>query len=141
MKWPQPHGHRKLTVRCLWLIQSSPSLIEAGSGNRSTKMGRSLRGTALALLTGSPDGWPLKQELVKEGGGFGDILPRTPSPFHDSERRRKRVHFRKLNISIARKTALNSRIRYSVPIQRAFGVGARRHCAPDSPVGQRDAHT
>lgn len=47
---PQPHGHRKLTVRYLGLIQSSPSLIEPFSGNRSTKMCRSLGGVVRALL-------------------------------------------------------------------------------------------
>ena len=51
---PQPQGQRRLTVRYLWLIQSSPALIVSKSGNTSTKMGRSstgVTGRSQAALT------------------------------------------------------------------------------------------
>ena len=84
----------------------------------------------------------LEPELVEERSRPRNILFRATPPLHHGKRRRQRVHFRQLDVAVARDIALDSGIRNGIlPRARACGIGARRYNSSDGVVFQRDAHT
>ena len=99
---PQPHGQRRFTVRCLWLIQSSPSLIASELGQYLYEDGTEFHGLHCSASVRCDNARFLKSELVEKRIGLRNILPSAAPPLHHGERCRQRIHFRQLDVVIAR---------------------------------------